>query len=330
MNSTTLTVATSNVLNLAAPNRAYYPNQDAYSQSQYQRKLEWLGGRLSAANADVVAVQEVWDESALKGAVHASGMRYATVIAPGAEQDGALQGTPAVGLITRLDVVSTQSLPDLPAHAQVEVPDCGLVTQFARPPLMAKLRMKHGLAFTVITAHLKSKRPKYLQDDSGQALEDRDDPAITARATLRSLVLRASEAAGLRATIANVLANTREPLILMGDFNDGPHSVTTQLMAATSEVAYNRKARDTALYNAWEVQGEAALKRDVGYSHIYQGWPELLDHIFVSEEFVPTSRFSVGDVRRVDAFNDHLHEGRHRHTSDHGVVRALLRINTPD
>lgn len=330
MNATTLTVATSNVLNLAAPNRHYYPNQDPYSQSQYARKLEWLGGRLAAVNADVVAVQEVWDESALKGAVHTSGMRYQTVAVPGAEQDGVLQGTPGVGLITRLDVLDLQSLPNLPPHAHVDVPDLGLVTQFARPPLVAKLRTKHGLELTVVTAHLKSKRPKYLQDQAGNTIEDRNDPAVTARAVLRSLVLRASEAVGLRATIADILANTREPLILMGDFNDGPHSVTTQLMAATSEVAYNRKARDTALYNAWEVQGEAALKRDVAYSHIYQGWPELLDHIFVSEEFVPTSRFSVGDVRRVDAFNDHLHEGRHRHTSDHGIVRALLRINMPD
>jgi predicted extracellular nuclease len=330
MNVTTLTVATSNVMNLAAPNRVFYPNQDPYSAAQYQRKVEWLGQRLAAVNADVVAVQEVWDESALKAAVHASAMRYSTVIAPGAEQDGQLQGSPAVGLVTRLEVLATHSLRDLPVHAQVDIPDMGLVTQFARPPLVAKLRMKHGLEFTVVTAHLKSKRPKYLIDDQGNHLEDRDDPAVTARATLRSLLLRASEATGLRSTIAQLLANTHEPLVLMGDFNDSPHSVTTQLMAATSEAAYNRRARDTALYNVWEVQSESALKRDVGYSHVYQGWPELLDHILVSEEFVPTSRFSVGDVRRVDAFNDHLHEGRHRHTSDHGIVRALFRVQLPE
>ncbi len=100
-----------------------------------------------------------------------------------------------------------------------------------------------------------------------------------------------------------------------GDLNDSPHSVTTQLIAATSQVAYDRSARDTALYSAWDVQGEAALRRDVAYSHIHQGYPVVLDQILVSEEFVQTSRNALGDVRRVEVFNDHLFEGRDRSLS---------------
>jgi hypothetical protein len=38
----------------------------------------------------------------------------------------------------------------------------------------------------------------------------------------------------------------------------------------------------------------------------------------------------MGDVRRVEVFNDHLHEGRDRSRSDHGFVRALLRLKLPD
>jgi predicted extracellular nuclease len=123
-----------------------------------------------------------------------------------------------------------------------------------------------------------------------------------------------------------VLKRTHEPLIVMGDFNDGPHSVTTQIIAATGEVAYDKGARDAALWNAYEVQGEMALKRDVAYSHVHQGFPEVLDQILVSEEFLPRSRFSIGDVRRVDYFNDHLQEGKDRSRSDHGFVRAVIRV----
>jgi endonuclease/exonuclease/phosphatase family metal-dependent hydrolase len=114
----------------------------------------------------------------------------------------------------------------------------------------------------------------------------------------------------------------------MGDFNDNPHSVTTQLVAATSDAAYDKAARDVALFNAYEMQGESALKKDVAYSHIHQGYPEVLDQILVSEEFMPGSHHNLGDVRRVDYFNDHLHEGRDRSRSDHGFVRALLRLRT--
>ena len=71
------------------------------------------------------------------------------------------------------------------------------------------------------------------------------------------------------------------------------------------------------------------LKKDVAYSHIHQGAPAVLDQVLVSEEFDPRSRHAVGDVRRVDYFNDHLHEGRDRSRSDHGFVRALLRMRAP-
>jgi predicted extracellular nuclease len=326
---TTLTVATANVLNLANPGRQFYANQEVYSQNEFERKIEWLGGRIAALNADVLAVQEVWDEAAIKGAVARSGLRYSTVAVPGAENNetnNGAQNTPRVGIITRLEVEQLKSLGEFPPPLHVLVPGLGMHTKFERPPLLAKLRMKHGQVINMLTAHLKSKRPKFLQDDFGNALEDREDPKITALATLRSLMMRGAEAAAVRHIVVDVLERTHEPLIVMGDFNDGPHSVTTQIIAATSEVAYDKGARDAALWNAYEAQGEMALKRDVAYSHVHQGYPEVLDQIFVSEEFLPRSKFSIGDVRRVDYFNDHLQEGRDRSRSDHGFVRAVMRV----
>ena len=42
-----------------------------------------------------------------------------------------------------------------------------------------------------------------------------------------------------------------------------------------------------------------------------------------------SSRRALGDVKRVEVFNDHLHEGRERTRSDHGFVRARLRWAPP-
>ena len=329
----TLMVATANVLNLAQPGRHFYDGQDPYSQAEFDRKVDWLGERFKALNADVLVVQEVWDELALRSAVAHSGLQYGFVSVPGAEngpgQSGA-QGTPRVGLVTRLKVESVQSLADFPPAAIVQVPGLGAHTRFERPPLLATLRLKHGQEVAVITAHLKSKRPKFLQDAQGNTLEDSDDPAVQAVASLRSLIMRAGEALALRLKVVELLHRTRLPLIVMGDLNDSPHSVTTQLIAATSQATYDKGARDHALYSAWDVQGEGALRRDVAFSHIHQGYPEVLDQVLVSEEFVATSRRAIGDVRRVEVFNDHLFEGRDRSRSDHGFVRALLRLRLPD
>lgn len=329
----TLTVATANVLNLAQPGRHFYGGQDPYSQNEFERKVDWLGERFRVLNADVLAVQEVWDELALRAAVSRSGLQYGSVLVPGAENGlghSGAQGTPRVGLVTRLKVESVQSISDFPTAAVVQVPGLGPHARFERPPLLATLRMKHGQEIAVITAHLKSKRPKFLQDAQGRSTEDTEDPFVQAIGSLRSLIMRAGEALALRLKVVELLHRTRLPLIVMGDLNDGPHSVTTQLIAATSQVAYDKGARDNALFSAWDVQGDAALRRDVAYSHIHQGYPEVLDQVLVSEEFVAASRAAMGDVRRVEVFNDHLHEGRDRSRSDHGFVRALLRLKLPD
>lgn len=320
----TLPVATCNVLNLALPGREFYAGQPALDADDHERKLGWLGSMIARLNADIVAFQEIWDEAALKAAVARSGLRYAHVIAPGAEAGAS--GTPRVGLATRLVLESVQSTSEFAPGESVLLPEIGLQTRFERPVLKASLRTRQGQRLHVLVAHLKSKRPKFLQDAQGLPLEDRDDPLIQARASLRSTILRAAEAAALRGLVLGLIHRTREPLILLGDLNDGPHAATTQLIAAQQAIAWDRQARDSALFHAWDVQTDPPLRRDLAYSHVHQGWPELLDQIWVSEEFVAGSRWAVGDVRRVDVFNDHLHEGRERWRSDHGFVRALLRL----
>lgn len=279
---------------------------------------------LARLNADVLGFQEVWDESALMSAVARSGLRYGRVAAPGAEA-GAI-GTPRVGLATRLEVEALSSIAEFAPTEQVIVPELGEHSRFERPVLSATLRTRHGQLLHVLVVHLKSKRPKFLQDPDGEPLEDRDDPRVAARATLRALLMRGAEAAALRGIVTDLIHRTREPLILLGDMNDTPHAVTSQMIAATQAVAYDREARDVALFHALDVQTEPSLRRDLAYSHVHQGWPELIDQVWVSEEFVAGSKFALGDVRRVAVFNDHLHESRERWRSDHGFVQALLRL----
>jgi endonuclease/exonuclease/phosphatase family metal-dependent hydrolase len=320
----TLTVASCNLLNLALPGRKFYPNQEPFGEDEYRRKIGWLAGMFGRINADIFGFQEVWDEVALRAAVGASPLRGMQVLAPGAERGAT--GTPRVALATRLELVDSESVGEfLPAECAA-VPELGEHRRFERPVLRAALRSKQGLTVNVLVVHLKSKRPKFLLNDAGEPLEDSDDPAVAARATLRSLVMRGAEAAALRRIVIGLTHRSREPLLLLGDMNDSPHSVTSQLIAATQAVAFDRQARDVALYHAYDVQTEPALRRDLGWSHVHQGWPEILDQIWVSEEFVGGSKFAIGDVRRVEYFNDHLHEGRDRSRSDHGFVRALLRL----
>ena len=326
-------IATANLLNFANPDRIYYDNAPAYDRKAYQHKLQGITELLSKAHADIIAVQEVWDSDALEALAVSLGFKAEHVIAPLASNDrtsqytqghGA-QKTPAVGFISRFAQLETTLLENIVPEAVIDIPDVGPYHQFNRPPLLLRVDA-YGQPITIVTAHLKSKRAYFLRDESGNLLEDMDDPNIRVRAKLRSLCMRAAEAASIRMSIIKRLQHTREPLILLGDMNDVTGSVTTQLMAETGEVNYDKSMRDVALFDAARIQTRYGWMKDVAYTHIYQGIPEVIDQLFVSEEFLPDSKFSLGHVERVDYFNDHLKWDYSDRVIDHGIVRAKIKL----
>ena len=327
-------IATANLLNFANPDRIYYENAPSYSQHQYQHKLRGITDLLAKAHADIIAVQEVWDSQALEELAVALGFEPKHVVAPLASNDRAssytqgrgAQNTPAVGIISRFEQLECSLLEDILPKAVIDIPDIGLYQRFNRPPLVLRVNA-YGQPITIVTTHLKSKRAFFLRDENGGLLEDMDDPNIRVRAKLRSLCMRAAEAASIRMCIIERLHHTREPLILLGDMNDVTGSVTTQLMAETGEVNYDKSMRDIALFDAARIQSRYDWMRDVAYTHIYQGMPEVIDQLFVSEEFLPDSKFSLGQVERVDYFNDHLKWDYADRVIDHGIIRAKIKLN---
>ena len=327
-------IATANLLNFANPNRVYYENAPAYDKEAYDHKLSGMTELLSKAHADIIAVQEVWDSEALEALAISLGFKAENVVIPLASNDSAspytqgkgAQNTPAVGIISRFERLEASLLEDIEPKAVIDIPDIGPYQRFNRPPLIVRVDV-YGQPITIVTAHLKSKRAFFLRDENGHLLEDMDDPNIRVRAKLRSLCMRASEAASIRMSIMERLHRTREPLILLGDMNDVTNSVTTQLMTETGEVNYDKGLRDVALFDAARIQARYGWMKDVAYTHIYQGMPEVIDQLFVSEEFLPDSKFSLGQVERVDYFNDHLKWDYADRVTDHGIIRAKIKIN---
>ena len=326
-------IATANLLNFAKPNRIYYENAPAYTDEDYKHKLLGMTNLLSKSHADILAVQEVWDSEALEALAISLGFKAEHVISPMSSNDNnsaytqgrGAQGTPAVGIISRFAALESSLLEDVVKEAIIDIPDIGSYQKFKRPPLLVRVDV-FGQPLTIITAHLKSKRAFFLRDNNGSLLEDMDDPNIRVRAKLRSLCMRASEAASIRMTIIERLRHTREPLILLGDMNDVTGSVTTQLMTETGEVNYDKSMRDVSLFDAARVQARYGWMKDVAYTHIYQGMPEVIDQLFVSEEFLPESKFALGHVERVDYFNDHLKWDYADRVTDHGIIRAKIKI----
>ena len=65
--------------------------------------------------------------------------------------------------------------------------------------------------------------------------------------TLMSLDNLPANGLTLRGLVLRLIHRTRDPLVLVGDMNDGPQSVTSQMVAATDAVAWDRQALHAAV-----------------------------------------------------------------------------------
>lgn len=315
-------VATFNLYNLVLPGVLYYGQRD-YSELDYQKKLEWIAGRLRELDADVVGFQEVFHEEALRQALKLSGLGYKHIYVSG-EESAELQ--PRCALASRFPIEECESIEDFPAlvPSVLGAESC----QFRRPVLRALIRVGQSeVSFFVL--HLKSKRPEipegFGDDGTGQVL----GKAI-------ALGMRGREAVALRLILVEEMKDNSRPVIVLGDLNDSASSVTTEMITGSFPRRGLRGVEkkgvwDTLLYNAGQLETLRA-SRDIHYTHIHEGHYECLDHIFVSEEFYHQNRRGLGVVEYLRVFNDHLVDrkswrvGQPVWTSDHAPVLASIRF----
>ena len=360
----TFKVASFNCFNLLRPGVTYY-NKPAYSANEYKEKVAWSADLISRTGADLVGFQEVFHKEALDEIVadvpHLEG---ANVLAPGATRDdneiadpnspGGLKALmPKVGLATTLPILSSETVIDFPAGADLRFPQVDPATgqetlvhlplrRFQRPILKARVELANGVPATVFVAHLKSKRPSILEDHG----EDKENPLHNALGSIRALVIRAAEAAALRALVLEVVDDPEpnedrgEPVILIGDLNDNERAVSTRAVGGERPWIFapfeqKRRIWDALLYNTHDLQAEQRLSGH-GYTHIHDGHYESLDHILISQEFHRLFRNGIGEFRNLRVFNDHLVDGaqsddrRGRVVIDHGVPVVEIKLKPED
>ena len=191
------------------------------------------------------------------------------------------------------------------------------MTQFTRSILQVALRLPDGSTLQAFVTHMKSKRPDWNPD------ETEDDPYHLGMASLRSLIRRGTDALGLRYLLTDLQLAQRDPLVVMGDFNDDAGAVSTQMVMGTGR--RGKSALYERLFDCAHIQTGNDRSRDIGYTHLHQGTYQTLDHVLVSEEFHPQSNYAIGEVLEVLYLNDHVGL-RLAAASDHGQVLVRIRL----
>lgn len=307
-----LTLATWNLRALQLAGHTPWPDQRPLNKKEYGVKTAFLVERISRFEPDILGIQEVAQEEAFDELQAALGEGFEH---KALGEKGSGSGL-RVGLFSRFPITRVDSHVDIPPEGQIRLePESPVIgSRFRRPVLAVQLDVE-GCPLTVLVVHLKAKRPDYFKsEDPGRHGEAA--PIVMSRAMGRSLVVRACEAAGLRALMRQLQLQSKGPVVLMGDFNDGPHSVTTQILGRRPPF-FGRDFRVDEFYSTLELHLAQPHAREI-YSHVWEGKYEVLDHLVVSGDLA--KRFQ--DLR---CYNDFLADAQSDLTvTDHGALVVRL------
>lgn len=337
MNLTRISIGTFNLYNLNEPDLPMYSGAAGWTPAQYDLKIDWTRRVIRALRPDILGFQELWRRASLERVMEVADLAedYDLLVPETADgrrivcaaivRKGLLAGGPdwITGFPPKFRL---QSGGDDPQAAAISVN----IDAFSRPVLHFTVRPRADTEPAhVYVCHFKSKAPTQIfrecwfrEDEAAYRMHQ------TGLGAAISTIRRTAEAAALRFMLTEQMKDTRTPVIVLGDINDGQHSNTANILTGQPRylVGDSTGGGDTALYTAQTLQ-EYRSTRDVYYTYVYQDIMESLDHILVSEEFYDNSRRRLWMFDGMIVNNDHLHIPDHKAdgTNDHGVICARFR-----
>lgn len=279
-----ISIATWNVQNLFLPGGDDGPR----TPEDYAAKIDGLAATISAAQVDVVGVQEVGSPQAFDDLRARLGGTWTGVLStqPGRREIrvGVLSRLPAVRVSD--DVRLRAGLPPLYVDDTRDV-----VTRMSRGALTVEVTAPSGLAVRVVVVHLKSKLITY---PGGRF--DTTDEAERARFAAYALFQRTSEAVTVRGIADRLLAGRGQEraVAVVGDLNDEPLAATTQILQGPPGSEFGTPAADRPdkgdahrLFNPgvgdlWRAADGAVLPVEERYTRRFGQRGELIDHVLVS------------------------------------------------
>lgn len=325
--------------NLQLPGVSWRGN--AYTQSEYDAKINWTAQMLKTIDADVIAFQELWSKQCLIDAFNAANIANeytlhfikdswydiavtAAVRKPWeVENKNIHKNFPEHFRLIKREVDHAAS-PVIDEDDDIEV----VIDKFSRSILQLSIKnpkYDDDPNIEVFATHLKSKLPTQL--DKEENSKDNIRKHSQALGDALSTIRRVSEAAALRMILTNLLKDTDIPVIALGDFND---SITSNALSiVTSQAAYRLydasrtgSSSDKGLYSSAIMQNFRSIK-DYVYTHEYHGMKDTLDHILFNEQFYSYSRNRLWSFKEMRVWNDNVGDNLKK-TSDHGIIKSTF------
>ncbi len=209
---TRFTIASFNVKNLIGADQEYYRFM-SYTPEEYAWKEDWMADQIVKMDADIVGLQEIFDEESLRAVIAEADRRgiatnevtlpdrtkryakkaifrklayspytdAALAFAPNANDGPAGERRPGVAILSRLGFVGTpEVIQDLSPALSIPMRDLGgddngsyTVSRLSRPILKARIPVGDQVV-AVFNCHLKSKLGEYITPDGAEFAPETD------------------------------------------------------------------------------------------------------------------------------------------------------------
>lgn len=342
--------------------------QEIFDEAALRSVVQEADARAAALNDAVVPDRsKPYRKKAIFRKLRSEGYGAAGLgFAPNVQDGGPGQRRPGVAILSRFGFEGTPVITQELEHPfTIDFKDLGdedagqfTIRRLSRPVMMARVPIGDQVV-SVFNCHLKSKLGEFIKGPQAPFASEVDLTRYNAHGralgSLRSALRRMAEAWVLRGLVLDELDRGR-PVLVLGDFNDGEHAVSTEII--TGETPFknyawmrrhdashkaDRYTKDEArqihediervrLHSAEKLFVRKSL-RDMVYTAAFGGVFESIDQIFMSRHFHPENPDRIGDMEYFSVLNDHLTDGSHpeapynKLASDHGQIMAHFRLD---
>lgn len=359
-------VATFNLFNYVEPPSAYYDFENIYDSEQWQKKQRWIRDYLSECQPDVIGFQEVFSPDSLQQLLNEQGYPYFAVVDQPTLVTDYIYKSPVVAIASRYPIQSVEAVVADKEKATMMGLDEGF--SFSRKPLRASIELPDLGLCDCYVVHFKSKRPTTDDADiDAKNNADKNSEADIAQILTQAVtgswassIQRGSEAALLLTHIIERRIQTKNPAMLMGDFNDDlKDGVLRHLLTYTTAGASETKEGfvPTQLQDSWELFKKVLLlnEQDASslpnlatkadnnssgnrtdiiarpFSHYYANKGSVIDYILLSCEFDTEYQENMAEVIAYHTYDRHLINpifDRDSHSTDHAVVMISIKTRS--
>nr|WP_328959925.1 endonuclease/exonuclease/phosphatase family protein [Streptomyces virginiae] len=316
-------VGTWNLENLCRPLPPGGPPSNrcaAKDEATYEAKLQGLAATIDRLAPDLLGVQEVGSHEALTDLVDRLDGDWHIALSTHPDRRGI-----RAGFLSRRPLTVVEDRTAFPDHLPpVQVEDDGTMTRrMGRGGLVVRWTPAPGHTVGVAVCHLKSKLLTFPGNRHST-----DDERLRARYAAYALYRRAAEAVTMRFVADQLLrgdGRTHE-VIVMGDLNDEFKAATTQILYGPPGSQIGTGGfQDTDLGDPRRLWNLAPrILEQGGFSRVFEGQKELIDHILVSQALLPRLERVFTGPEQLPTVDGAHPAAPHDSPSDHAPVLAVL------